>query len=260
MSDVQAVPETETTAKPSSAECRLRNRPQPRAQKRLRRRRLPLKVPRHRRRPLQRLRPPRRRNRAGKGGTRHRRALVNLGTPDAPDAKAVRRYLKQFLTDPRVIEKRGLFWKLILNGVILPIRSRRKARDYQANLEQRQERVAVQDHHAVAGRKARRHPGAARQARHRRLGDALRQSVDRLAARGADRARLRPHSGHAALSAIRGGDHGDGRRRGVPLSDGDCAGSRRCASCRPITTIRITSRCWRRRSRPSSRRCRSRPM
>ena len=56
--------------------------------------------------------------------------LVNLGTPDAPDAAAVRRYLKQFLTDPRVIEKRGLFWKLILNGVILPIRSRRKARDY----------------------------------------------------------------------------------------------------------------------------------
>jgi len=56
--------------------------------------------------------------------------LVNLGTPDAPDAKAVRRYLKQFLTDPRVIEKRGLLWKLILNGVILPIRSRRKARDY----------------------------------------------------------------------------------------------------------------------------------
>src|ERR1700722_9238688 len=56
--------------------------------------------------------------------------LVNLGTPDAPDAKAVRRYLKQFLTDPRVIEKRGLFWKLILNGFILPIRSRRKARDY----------------------------------------------------------------------------------------------------------------------------------
>jgi ferrochelatase len=56
--------------------------------------------------------------------------LVNLGTPDAPEAKAVRRYLKQFLTDPRVIEKRGLVWKLILNGVILPIRSRRKARDY----------------------------------------------------------------------------------------------------------------------------------
>jgi len=57
--------------------------------------------------------------------------VVNLGTPDAPDAAAVRRYLKQFLTDPRVIEKKGLLWKFILNGIILPIRSRRKARDYQ---------------------------------------------------------------------------------------------------------------------------------
>ena len=57
--------------------------------------------------------------------------LVNLGTPDAPERKAVRRYLKQFLTDPRVIEKNGVFWNLLLNGVILPLRSRRRARDYQ---------------------------------------------------------------------------------------------------------------------------------
>jgi ferrochelatase len=58
--------------------------------------------------------------------------IVNLGTPDAPDAAAVRRYLKEFLSDPRVIEKDGLFWKLVLNGVILPLRSRRKARDYRS--------------------------------------------------------------------------------------------------------------------------------
>jgi ferrochelatase len=58
--------------------------------------------------------------------------LVNLGTPDAPTPAAVRRYLKQFLSDPRVIEKDSLFWKVALNGVILPVRSRRKARDYQA--------------------------------------------------------------------------------------------------------------------------------
>jgi protoporphyrin/coproporphyrin ferrochelatase len=56
--------------------------------------------------------------------------LVNLGTPDAATPAAVRRYLKEFLTDRRVIEKDSLFWKLILNGVILPIRSRRKVRDY----------------------------------------------------------------------------------------------------------------------------------
>ena len=57
--------------------------------------------------------------------------LVNLGTPDAATPAAVRRYLKEFLTDRRVIEKESLLWKLALNGVILPVRSRRKARDYQ---------------------------------------------------------------------------------------------------------------------------------
>jgi protoporphyrin/coproporphyrin ferrochelatase len=56
--------------------------------------------------------------------------LVNLGTPDAAEPKAVRRYLKEFLTDPRVIEKDSLLWKILLNGVILPLRSRRKAHDY----------------------------------------------------------------------------------------------------------------------------------
>ena len=57
--------------------------------------------------------------------------LVNLGTPDAAEPAAVRRYLKEFLTDPRVIEKNSLLWKIVLNGIILPLRSRRKARDYQ---------------------------------------------------------------------------------------------------------------------------------
>jgi ferrochelatase len=56
--------------------------------------------------------------------------LVNLGTPDASDSAAVRRYLREFLTDPRVIEDQGLLWKIILNGIVLRIRPRRKARDY----------------------------------------------------------------------------------------------------------------------------------
>ena len=56
--------------------------------------------------------------------------LVNLGTPDSADARGVRVYLKEFLGDPRVIENQGLFWKLVLNGFILRIRPRRKARDY----------------------------------------------------------------------------------------------------------------------------------
>jgi protoporphyrin/coproporphyrin ferrochelatase len=56
--------------------------------------------------------------------------LVNLGTPDSADTKGVRVYLKEFLSDPRVIEDQGLKWKLVLNGVILRIRPARKARDY----------------------------------------------------------------------------------------------------------------------------------
>ena len=56
--------------------------------------------------------------------------LVNLGTPDSADAKGVRVYLKEFLSDPRVIEDQGLLWKLVLNGIILRTRPARKARDY----------------------------------------------------------------------------------------------------------------------------------
>ncbi len=56
--------------------------------------------------------------------------LVNLGTPDAPTPRAVRRYLSEFLSDPRVIELPRLLWWLVLNGVILRIRPRRSASAY----------------------------------------------------------------------------------------------------------------------------------
>jgi ferrochelatase len=56
--------------------------------------------------------------------------LVNLGTPDTADAPGVRVYLREFLSDPRVIENQGLLWKLALNGIILRTRPGRKARDY----------------------------------------------------------------------------------------------------------------------------------
>ena len=56
--------------------------------------------------------------------------LINLGTPDACDVASVRVYLKEFLSDPRVIEDQGLLWKAILNGIILRVRPARKALDY----------------------------------------------------------------------------------------------------------------------------------
>jgi ferrochelatase len=56
--------------------------------------------------------------------------LINLGTPDAPHAAAVRRYLAEFLSDPRVIEIPAIAWKPILHGIILRTRPRRSAEAY----------------------------------------------------------------------------------------------------------------------------------
>ena len=56
--------------------------------------------------------------------------LINLGTPDAPEARAVRRYLAEFLSDRRVIEIHPLAWKPILHGVILRTRPKRSAEAY----------------------------------------------------------------------------------------------------------------------------------
>lgn len=58
--------------------------------------------------------------------------LINLGTPDAPTAPAVRRYLKEFLGDPRVVEIPRVIWWFILNGIILNIRPRKSAEKYAA--------------------------------------------------------------------------------------------------------------------------------
>jgi ferrochelatase len=56
--------------------------------------------------------------------------LVNLGTPDAPEVRAVRRYLAEFLSDPRVIEIPMFAWKPILHGIVLRTRPRKSAEAY----------------------------------------------------------------------------------------------------------------------------------
>jgi len=58
--------------------------------------------------------------------------LVNLGTPDAPTAPAIRRYLREFLSDPRVIEIPKLLWWPILNGPILLSRPRKLVHRYES--------------------------------------------------------------------------------------------------------------------------------
>ena len=56
--------------------------------------------------------------------------IANLGTPDAPTTPALRRYLKEFLSDPRVVEAPRLIWWFALHGVILNIRPPRSAKSY----------------------------------------------------------------------------------------------------------------------------------
>src|SRR3546814_463057 len=56
--------------------------------------------------------------------------LVNLGTPDAPDARSVRRYLAQFLSDRRVVEIPQILWQPILRGIILTTRPKKSAHAY----------------------------------------------------------------------------------------------------------------------------------
>ena len=56
--------------------------------------------------------------------------LSNLGTPDKPKRKELRVYLKEFLSDPRVIETPKLIWQIILNGIILNTRPQKSAKNY----------------------------------------------------------------------------------------------------------------------------------
>ncbi len=69
-----------------------------------------------------------------KHGRKHRIGvlLCNVGTPDAPTPRAVRRYLAEFLSDPRIVELPRMLWLPILYGAILTTRPRRSARAYRA--------------------------------------------------------------------------------------------------------------------------------
>ena len=58
--------------------------------------------------------------------------LVNLGTPDEPTAKGVKRFLEEFLHDHRVVDMTRWIWCPVLHGIILPIRSPKVAKAYQS--------------------------------------------------------------------------------------------------------------------------------
>ena len=63
--------------------------------------------------------------------------ITNLGTPDEPTASSVRKYLAEFLSDPRIIELPKYLWWLVLHGVILRIRPSRSAKAYKKNMDRK---------------------------------------------------------------------------------------------------------------------------
>ena len=58
--------------------------------------------------------------------------LTNLGTPDAPDARSVKNYLREFLSDRRVVELPAIIWQPVLRGIILNTRPQKSAEAYRA--------------------------------------------------------------------------------------------------------------------------------
>ena len=140
--------------------------------------------------------------------------LVNLGTPDATDYWSMRRYLKEFLSDRRVIETNRYLWWFILNLVILSIRPGRKGRDYDKiwNRERNESPLRTITRSQSEKLAALLAPVDARIV----VDWAMRYGTPAIrTASMRSSARLRPHPDRAALSAIRRRHHRDRVRQGV---------------------------------------------
>ena len=143
--------------------------------------------------------------------------LVNLGTPDAPTAPALRRYLAEFLSDPRVVEIPKPLWWPVLHGIVLRTRPARSAAKYAAIWRADGSPLAV-----WSARQATLLQGWLGERGHRNVDVRLAMRYGRpsiaSAARRAARRRRDPHPGPAAVPAVRGRDDRERRRRRVAWS------------------------------------------
>ena len=170
--------------------------------------------------------------------------LVNLGTPDATDAKSVRRYLKEFLRDKRVIEEDTITWKFVLNAIILPLRPGRKGLDYEKIWNRDKNESPLK---TITRSQAEKLTAALTQHGKRvavdwamRYGNpSIHSRISALTAQGCDRILVVPL--YPQYSAATSGNR---LRRGLSRAHRRCARSRRCGCRRLISTIRSTSRRW----------------
>ena len=171
---------------------------------------------------------------------------MNLGTPEAADYWSMRRYLKEFLSDRRVIETNRLLWWPLLNLVILTTRPGRKGRDYASIWNNERNEGPLKTITRARSEDLARHLED-------KAGDRIsvdwamrygkpdvKERIGALLAEGCDRI-LR-----AALSAIFRRHLGHRLRPCLPGAHGDALAAERCGSRRP-TTIPSTSMPWSRR-------------
>lgn len=132
--------------------------------------------------------------------------LVNLGTPDAPDEGAVRRYLAEFLSDRRVVEIPQIFWQPILRGLVLRTRPRKSAHAYSQVWTEEGSPLAF--HTAAQARALQARLGDAAIVRHamRYQKPAMAAELDKLLADGCERILVAPlypqYSGATTASAL----------------------------------------------------------
>ena len=117
--------------------------------------------------------------------------VTNCGTPDAPTTAATRRYLAEFLADPRMIELPRWLWRLVLHGVVLRTRPRRSARLYESIWEENGSPFLLNSQaivDALATRWAERRPGRVVVSLGMRYGNpSIRRALDALRDAGARR-------------------------------------------------------------------------
>jgi ferrochelatase len=131
--------------------------------------------------------------------------LVNLGTPDAPERRAVGRFLREFLSDPRVVDLPRFLWLPLLNFVIIPIRSGRSAAAYREIWWKEGSPLLVLTQR-LGARLAHELQGSARLEIGMRYGQpSIREGLERLRAAGVDTVTvlpLYPQFSHTTTSSI----------------------------------------------------------